>query len=65
VLLFELDGHCYAGSLKSLMVREIPPYLFTDMKTSKELRLHELDQKELFVLFELGIVDTEEVIYDS
>ncbi|MBC8392498.1 MAG: radical SAM protein [Deltaproteobacteria bacterium] len=65
VLLFELDGNCYAGSLKNLLVREMPPYLFAEMKQDSEIRLQGLDKRELFVLFELGVIDTGEIIYDS
>jgi hypothetical protein len=61
---FEFNGQHYAGALKSLLLREISPKLFAGIKSSGELELENLTGRELFTLFELGIVDTEEIIWD-
>ena len=61
---FEFNGQYYAGALKSLLLREISPKLFAGLKSSAELELENLTGRELFTLFELGIVDTEEIIWD-
>ena len=60
---FEFNGQYYAGALKSLLLREISPKLFASLKSSGELQLEDLTGRELFTLFELGIVDTEEIIW--
>ena len=61
---FEFNGQYYAGALKSLLLREISPKLFAGFKSSGELEIEDLTGRELFTLFELGIVDTEEIIWD-
>ncbi|MBW1838174.1 MAG: hypothetical protein JRI99_14810, partial [Deltaproteobacteria bacterium] len=41
----------------------ISPKLFAGLKSSAELELENLTGRELFTLFELGIVDTEDIIW--
>lgn len=61
-LIFELNGHFYAGSIKSLILREVTEKLFSVLKLSKELQIEAHHERDLFTLFELGIVDADEVI---
>jgi|GEM_PF-2441287 len=63
VVLFELDGHCIAGSLKSFILREVSADLFSKLKTQEKIALKDLKERDLFTLFELGVVDTEPIVY--
>lgn len=62
-VVFEFDGHNFAGSLKSYLLREISPDLYSEFKSKKEIELRYIMERDLFALFELGVIDTQEIVY--
>ncbi len=63
MLLFEYQGRFFLGSMRSPAIKEIPAGTFSNLKP-KNLRVEDLPREEIMTLFELKILDTDQIFWD-
>jgi hypothetical protein len=63
MVLFEFQDHFYLGSLRSPLIAEISREQYLALKSSEEHRVRDFLAEDLFLLFELKVLNTEEVYW--
>jgi len=64
-VLFEHNDRCYLGSMRSPLMAEISKERFIALKSSEKLQVKDFLEEELFQLFELKILNTDEIFWDK
>ena len=64
-VLFEHNDRCYLGSMRSPLIAEISEERFMAIKSSEKLQAKDLLEEELLQLFELKILNTDEIFWDK
>jgi len=64
-VLFEYNDSYYLGSLKSPLIAEISKERFTALISSEKLQIKDLLKEDLFQLFELKILNTDDIFWDK
>ena len=65
IVLFEYHNQCFLGSMRSPLIKEISGKMFINLKSSENLRIKDLPREEIMTLFELKILNTDQIFWDQ
>ncbi|MCP4576114.1 MAG: radical SAM protein [Deltaproteobacteria bacterium] len=65
MLLFKYHDGCFVGSMRNQLIKEIPEATFSNLESSKSLHVKDLSREEIMTLFELKILNTDQIFWDK
>jgi hypothetical protein len=65
IVLFEYHDQCFLGSMRSPLIKEISGKMFINLKSSENLRVKDLSREDIMTLFELKILNTDQIFWDQ
>ena len=65
MVLFEYHGTHFLGSMRSPLIKEISGKMFINLKSPENLRVKDLSREEIMTLFELKILNTDQIFWDQ
>ena len=64
MLLFEYHGRFFLGAMRSPAIKEVPAVTFSKLESPESLRIKDLLREEIMTLFELKILNTDQIFWD-
>jgi radical SAM family protein len=65
MLLFKYHDRFFVGSMRNQLIKEIPEATFSNLESSKSLQVKGLSREEIMTLFELKILNTDQIFWDK
>ena len=65
MLLFKYHDRCFVGSMRNQLIKEIPAGTFSNLESSQNLHVKDLSREEIMTLFELKILNTDQIFWDQ
>jgi hypothetical protein len=65
MLLFKYHDRCFVGSMRNQLIKEIPEATFSNLESAKTLLVKDLSKEEIMMLFELKILNTDQIFWDK
>jgi len=64
MVLFEFNAGYFLGSMRTPLIKEIPPATFSKLAAVEKLKVKDLSREEILMLFELKILNTDQIFWD-
>jgi hypothetical protein len=65
MVVFEFGGGYFLGSMRTPLIKEIPADTFKRLRDPKGLTVKDLSREEIMTLFELKILNTDQIFWDQ
>jgi hypothetical protein len=65
MLLFKFQGGCFLGSMRTPLIKQIPAETFSRLDSVNNLKVKDLSREEIMTLFELKILNTDQIFWDQ
>lgn len=65
MLLFKYHERYFVGSMRNQLIKEIPEATFSNFESAKALQVKDLSREEIMTLFELKILNTDQIFWDK